>query len=81
MSYVRRFAEMAGEGSHSHLGRCGDEKNRRTGSSLKAAGLHPFPKFGAKLNLNIRIVNQHDATFLTLFRYHASTCFGLIFSP
>jgi hypothetical protein len=26
----------------------------------------------------IRIMNQHDALFFTLFPYHASTCFGLI---
>jgi hypothetical protein len=26
-------------------------------------------------------MNQHDALSFTLFRYHASTCFGLIFSP
>jgi hypothetical protein len=26
-------------------------------------------------------MNQHDALFSTLFRNHASTCFGLIFSP
>jgi hypothetical protein len=29
----------------------------------------------------IRIMNQHDALFFTLFCYHASTCFGVIFSP
>jgi hypothetical protein len=28
-----------------------------------------------------RIMNQHDALFFTLFRYYASTCFGLMFSP
>jgi hypothetical protein len=41
------------DGSQSHLGRCGDETNRRTGSSLRAAGLHPFQKSGAKLKLNV----------------------------
>jgi hypothetical protein len=25
-------------------------------------------------------MNQRDAIFFTLFRYHASTCFGFIFS-
>jgi hypothetical protein len=26
-------------------------------------------------------MNKHDVLFFTLFPYHASTCFGLIFSP
>lgn len=43
------------DGPQSHLGRCVDEKNRRTGSSLWAAWLHPFQKFGAKLKSNVWI--------------------------
>jgi hypothetical protein len=31
--------------------------------------------------LHIAVMNQHDAIFFTSFRYHATTCFGLIFSP
>jgi len=46
VSSVRRLFEKAGGWLPE---RCGDEKNRRTGSSLRAAGLHPFQKFGAKV--------------------------------
>ena len=51
------------DGSQSHLGRCGDEKNRRTGSSIRAARLHPFQKFGAKLKLNKSIFRSRNENF------------------
>jgi hypothetical protein len=40
-----------------------------------------FCMFGwPRISNYIRIMNQHDATYFTLFRYHASTCFARSFS-
>jgi hypothetical protein len=33
---------------------------------------------GPYISKYIGVVNQHDALFVTLFRYHVSTCFGFI---
>ena len=67
------------DGSQSRLGRCGDEKNRRTGSSLRAAGLHPFQNFGAilKLNSEIKVLfGVLTKTFIHVFNF--SKLFGKI---